>query len=564
MFVKDLTKDFYQVVAGKQCLILVNFDVDGICASKILQSLFKNDNVVYTLVPVQGVKDLKSAYDDNAEDIEYVVLVNCGGNIDLIEILQPEETVTFFILDSHRPYDLKNVYNEKQIKLLGDPTLEEAIPEYDVVFNDESSDEEDEEEFSDNEEESAQNRRLRQHEARINKKIKRREWEEKREEALFHYEQLSYYAKSSAVIAYEMSWQMSRDNLDMVWWAIIGSTEQAILNKVESSTSVLESGNLQSHVSRLTHARGGNIDKQQLSAIKVTYDKDLRLALYRHWTVEDSLKHSLPTAVALRLWSIKGQHRMRELLAEMGLPLCQSKQKFSSMDLTLRNEFKDMIEKLSDKYKIRSIVSGDFTMQYGYRFKYCATDIVYAMLAILESTGRDRPPQLCFLEASDCLSRMKKEILEKGIEKAKIMLGYVFKAAQSLLELKQVTNAGNFLYVVISEGMLHHHLFAHPHMLLMLAQFILRAYAESTRSRKTATLPLVASATFSEEEGTCLIVGVPPVLEEQPRSFFGKAFSQAAENTNSFIDQDYFDVTMARLKSEDRPKFFDALSALLQ
>lgn len=69
-----------------------------------------------------------------------------------------------------------------------------------------------------------------------------------------------------------MTWQMSRDNLDMVWWAIIGSTEQAILGKVESSTSVLVSGDLQDHVSRLSRNRGA--DAEQLSAIKVTYDKE--------------------------------------------------------------------------------------------------------------------------------------------------------------------------------------------------------------------------------------------------------------------------------------------------
>lgn len=45
-----------------------------------------------------------------------------------------------------------------------------------------------------------------------------------------------------------------------------------------------------------------------------------------------------------------------------------------------------MVEKLADKYKIGSIVGASFTMQYGYRFKYCATDVAYAMLAVLEST----------------------------------------------------------------------------------------------------------------------------------------------------------------------------------
>lgn len=73
-----------------------------------------------------------------------------------------------------------------------------------------------------------------------------------------------------------MAWNMSKDNLDMAWWAIVGSTEQSILSKVESRVSVLEEGSLQAHVSRLTHRQGVDIDKQQQqqSIVKVTYDKE--------------------------------------------------------------------------------------------------------------------------------------------------------------------------------------------------------------------------------------------------------------------------------------------------
>lgn len=94
----------------------------------------------------------------------------------------------------------------------------------------------------------------------------------------------------------------------------------------------------------------------------------------------------MPTAVSLRLWSLRGENRLRELLAEMGLPLAQSKQRFSAMDLNLRQEFKEMVEKLASKYKVDSIVGASFTLQYGYKFKYCASDVVYSMLALLEST----------------------------------------------------------------------------------------------------------------------------------------------------------------------------------
>lgn len=79
------------------------------------------------------------------------------------------------------------------------------------------------------------------------------------------------------MLVYEMAWTMSKDNLDMVWWAIVGSTEQAILGKVESRLTVLDEGSLQAHVSRLTHKQGGEIEglqQQQQSTLRITYDKE--------------------------------------------------------------------------------------------------------------------------------------------------------------------------------------------------------------------------------------------------------------------------------------------------
>lgn len=77
---------------------------------------------------------------------------------------------------------------------------------------------------------------------------------------------------------------------------------------------------------------------------------------------------------------------MKEVLAEMGLPLVQSRQLFRAMDLMFRQEFRQMVEKVADKYNVSSIIGTSFTFQYGYRFKYCASDIVYAMLALMDST----------------------------------------------------------------------------------------------------------------------------------------------------------------------------------
>lgn len=47
---------------------------------------------------------------------KYFVLINCGANVDLLEILQPEEDTYFFVCDSHRPINVVNVYNDTQVK----------------------------------------------------------------------------------------------------------------------------------------------------------------------------------------------------------------------------------------------------------------------------------------------------------------------------------------------------------------------------------------------------------------------------------------------------------------
>lgn len=45
----------------------------------------------------------------------YFVLINCGANVDLLEILQPDEDSVFFVCDTHRPVNVVNVYNDTQV-----------------------------------------------------------------------------------------------------------------------------------------------------------------------------------------------------------------------------------------------------------------------------------------------------------------------------------------------------------------------------------------------------------------------------------------------------------------
>lgn len=56
------------------------------------------------------------------------------------------------------------------------------------------------------------------------------------------------------------------------------------------------------------------------------------------------------------------------------------------MDLQLRKEFHGSLEKLAEKYGLQDIEFASFILQYGFRNKFCASDIVFALLAILEAS----------------------------------------------------------------------------------------------------------------------------------------------------------------------------------
>ncbi|KAK9753843.1 Methyltransferase domain [Popillia japonica] len=463
--------------------------------------------------------------------------------------------------DSHRPLDLCNIYSNGQVRLLANIEDDQQIPDFHDIFReDESSDDEGNESDNADDEENRAAKRRRLNEEAILKRREKKAWEEKRNKLLFEYSQFTYYAKASAIVLFDLAWKLNKDDKDLLWLAIISLTEQMLFCKIDNTQYVLEAGNLQAHVTRLQNRTN---DTDVLTSLKISFEKDLRLCLYRHWTVESSLKFSMFTACKMKLWSLRGDKRLQELLADMGLPIIQSKQSFGSMDLQLRQEFQNSLENLSEKYGLNDIVYASFTLQYGYRNKYSASDIVYALLAILEASTSDKRHEECFHTSLDCLSRTQKDVLTGGIERAKTVMTTLFRTVQSALDMKHVISAGPFIYYVVQEGCLDWYMFSHQHILSLLAQFILRAYVAMSRNRKASSLPLIVSSPSNIELGMCIIMGIPPLCENSPKNFFGKAFEQAAERINCDSVCDRFDTSYFEVHVKNRTRFFDALTALL-
>lgn len=105
-------------------LILVAADVDGLCACRILTHMLRADHVAYSLVPVSGYSHasaLLRALGESNNDIRSVVLINCGAIVNLTNLLpwdRPE--LTCYVIDSHRPVHLANVYERERVFVLHD------------------------------------------------------------------------------------------------------------------------------------------------------------------------------------------------------------------------------------------------------------------------------------------------------------------------------------------------------------------------------------------------------------------------------------------------------------
>lgn len=212
-----------------------------------------------------------------------------------------------------------------QVCILADPALEENVPGFESIFCESDSENDDQDDDEDNlnahdsgaGESDAENNDgngrtsekkltpMEKHERRILKQRQRRTWENERDRVMFEYTQYSFYGRSSALIIFELAWKMSKDTMDLLWWAIVGITEQLVLGKIESTVYTLEIENIQSHVSRLTNK---TTDQSNLSASKISFENDLHLALYRHWSVLESMKYVKDFHLRFWYWVIRNKN----------------------------------------------------------------------------------------------------------------------------------------------------------------------------------------------------------------------------------------------------------------
>eukprot|EP00557_Chaetoceros_sp_GSL56_P002943 CAMPEP_0176488214 /NCGR_PEP_ID=MMETSP0200_2-20121128/6584_1 /TAXON_ID=947934 /ORGANISM="Chaetoceros sp., Strain GSL56" /LENGTH=769 /DNA_ID=CAMNT_0017885171 /DNA_START=106 /DNA_END=2415 /DNA_ORIENTATION=- len=173
-------------IQGGTVLILANPDVDALCAARILSYALRADKVPYQLRPCGGFNCLLrilqklhlNENDGTERAIRAIVLLNLGATRNLEKALfQPTSEVNdegdkktsiahplldrnqtkLYVLDSHRPYHLANIYAPKNIVLWNDFNWHDedgGVPSDGEYLDDESDDSDEDEIESDDDNES--------------------------------------------------------------------------------------------------------------------------------------------------------------------------------------------------------------------------------------------------------------------------------------------------------------------------------------------------------------------------------------------------------------------------
>ncbi|XP_019848713.1 PREDICTED: cell division control protein 45 homolog, partial [Amphimedon queenslandica] len=487
---QEIVSEFYEKLRHQHVLVLAAWDVDSVCACKILQYLFKSDNIAYTLIPVSDIRDLQKALIDHSGQSSKVVLINCGGGVNIHELIESDERNQFFIIDSYRPLEIDNIYSPEQVNVVIDESEHLKFPEYDEIYaSDMDSDDEGEgpsnEEFyyegeeEEEEDEGPDTKRRRLAES-FQKRRKKVVWKKNRQQVLLEYNGLSYHGTAASILMYQLALKMSRDSNEVLWWSIIGLTEQYLYEKISSDSYTEKVHTLRPDVLRLN--RNDQDTASSINRLRLTLENELPAVLYRHWSLYDSLSHSQYISCWFKTWSMRGHKKFLEFLADMGLPLSQSKQPYSAMDASIQENVKDWITSSALKFGMDNITYSSFVSHIGYKHHFSAADMVYCVSAFLENNVEPS-----FLSAIDVLSKGNVKKIFEGIELAKQQQKAIIQQARSFTEKHRVGCAGSFMYFYVEENTPNCSWFVSPITLKRLAYYLRETW--NTTNRKAKDLP---------------------------------------------------------------------------
>ncbi|OXG17350.1 cell division control protein 45 [Cryptococcus neoformans Tu401-1] len=601
-------------------VILTGVDVDGLLGARILCSLFKNDDIPYRLIPVGGLTELEEKSDEAlaSEEIHTLILVSLGSLLTLTDFFNLPKKVHLHVIDSHRPWNLGNLFDidlddeddedaHGKIWIWGDGDefsenmdqlrksfealqfLQQKDSDEDSYSDEESEAEEEEPEEEDEEggddvedeeggprkrrrEDSVPARRKRLRDNDRPRKLPKAIKEAHQERIAKYYNHGTYYGQSVALTIYLLATVLERADNDILWYSILGVTHQYITSHIDRERYEEYHTIFLDEVVRLNHEPDpGALQTPNPDNRNISKSEELRFMLFRHWDLYNAMLHSGYVAGRLGIWKEKGRSKLRGLLAKMGYSIQQCNQAWSHMDMELKRQLPEVLERVGPEYGLVELSYPSFTRAYGFQLSsLSAADAVEVISSLLDiavgvrlevdreggkgggewfggttrwSVGtREAEMGIIASEPGERAegtegeeSEEKKDqdwhvtnfwiaydacddvpLLRRSLPLAMALHRAIIRAGSDLLDKSIIRTLRNFRLTILSEGP-DLRLFCHPSPLSRLALWLV----DATRDRwveklarqnahsggKVKSLPFVV-ACLNEEKGTFSVVGV--------------------------------------------------------
>jgi len=589
---------------AQTCLLLVGHDVDAIAASTMLTKLLEDEPVPYKTVSVKDYRDLSRIYVEQiaqASELRSIVLLNCGGIIDLLATLQealdadtpdgapqrraeeyPHRECRWFVLDSHRPYSLENLTEEDdKVFVIHDGEdnrdMDELMSQVDILTADTDA-----EDASDEEEEPpSQRRRLSVDEYNLLSPDSRADQRAGLRRLCRRYYSASWHGTATSLLLWSLVQSLNKTSNELLWLAIVGLSDQLVHERIEFEKYTMEAQLLQTEVAALNQdgvgeqtqvtdeASGVSVSVRQhlSSSMKLDCVQELRVSLMRHWSLYDALYHSSYIASRLGLYQTKGRTKLDEWLARMGVPLDECKQEYSYMRKEYKDPLYDKMLQYGAEFGLINLTYPSFRRISNYTSQLAAADLVVAVTAMLEAPGaedsegeRSHVASFASAKATLCSGGVKDVVLREGLEKAKVLVKATVAQGQNVLTQRLYQYLGDFYYVVLKPGA-DTARFLHPQALTKLALFVADALREGNTRRQGEPKPLLMAAP-NPERSTHLVVAVLGSARHWKgfgRNAFGTAFHAAASDQRAHIAHDGFESSVCTVASADLQNFINGV-----
>nr|CAD2205905.1 unnamed protein product [Meloidogyne enterolobii] len=595
----DFRLQFYEELRKDHILIIVNADVDALCATAILTHLFSCDEVTYTLIPVNSIEGLKSTIKIHGKQTKNIILMNCVGSNSLLDFELPSN-VNFWIIESRRPFHLDNIFNVDSIKVL---TESSELPEWNVPdansiyeqeeqSGSESGEDEEEEEIclenggveeflDENDQQSHQDernssiikRRGKRKQladiiaSRTLKRQRRTQWKRARGTILWEYYLKSWYAPPISVFMLELAHELGKSSAEIMWCSAVGISSQFIdqIICVEKYTDIC-ADRMKPFILKFGPRQGALTD-QNRNHLTVSFKEDLILPLYSRWTLYESMLNESHFICESKLWSQRGEDKFKEILAKIGLTLAECRQNFEVIKKDRRLE----IFKIIKEYLNKTFAS--FNTNFGFNSTYNAVDFARILTIRLEWNQSDKPDSELsrrFESTNEILREFFKtggrELppLKHSVELYKMALKSLNELVKRSIAQKHVVLMSRFFLLSLSDQCSMLGLLSSRHFLFLFFHSVLRAYV-STNPTSRGTKPFILIfPLLGEHSGWYLISGLMPLVEimadTSGKSVIGSAFKHVAREANIEI-RHTFDSNVVMIRALDRFRFLNILEA---